>query len=162
MTKPKVCFFTGHRIIPKAKHAEIESWLRRDILDKINQRITVFITGGALGFDTMAAEQIITLREDYDFIKLCLYLPCKNQDAMWSEANKKRFERIKKLADEVHYITKSEHTPGCMKKRNQAMVDASDFCISYLINSRSGSAQTVKMAEAKGIDIANIADRVGL
>ncbi len=158
MTKPKVCFFTGHRIIAKSKHKEIESWLRRDILDKINQKITVFITGGALGFDTMAAEQIISIREDYDFIKLCLYLPCKNQDALWSEDNKKRFERIKSLADEVLYITDGEHTPGCMKKRNQAMVDASDFCIAYLVNVRSGSAQTVKMAEKNGIEILNIAE----
>lgn len=157
----KICFFTGHRIIAKGKQALVESWLRRDILDKINhQKTTEFITGGALGFDTMAAEQVIALREDYDFIKLSLYLPCKNQDANWSSENCARFRRIMELADSVHYITDTEHTRGCMRKRNQAMVDASTSCIAYLINPRSGSAQTVKMAEKKGIDIINIAEKM--
>ena len=122
---PKACFFTGHRIIRDDKK-QLINFLRDEILNKINDDVTVFIAGGALGFDTIAAEQVIDIRKDYDAIRLCLYLPCINQDADWNEADRIRFEKIKELADEVYYVTKEEYTDGCMKKRTRAMVEGAD------------------------------------
>ena len=49
------------------------SCLREEILNKINDGVTTFIAGGAIGFDTMAAEQVIDMRSDYP-IRLLLYL----------------------------------------------------------------------------------------
>ncbi|MBP3360262.1 MAG: DUF1273 family protein [Clostridia bacterium] len=157
---PKTCFFTGHRVISTKKRDKAVSWLREEILNKINDKVTVFIAGGAKGFDTMAAEQVIDMREDYSCIKLHLYLPCTNQDAQWNEDERRRFEEIKKSADKIYYITEGEYVKGCMRKRNLAMVEAADCGIAYLVNGCSGSAQTVKMAVKKGIKVVNIADKV--
>lgn len=158
--RPKACFFTGHRIIETKRRREVEGWLREKILDKINDKVEIFITGGALGFDTMAAEQVLFMREDYQDIRLWLYLPCTNQDQEWTPSERDKYEEIKKQADKVCYITKSEYTDGCMKKRNRAMVDASDCGIAYVKTSHSGAAQTVKMAMKKGLDVVNIADMI--
>lgn len=154
----KACFFTGHRIISGDKNKLI-GYLREEILDKINSGVTVFITGGAIGFDTIAAEQVIEMREDYDFIRLCLYLPCTNQDAEWCEADKSRFCRIAEMADEIYHVTGEEYKRGCMKKRNKAMVEAADCGISYLKGRSGGTAQTVRLAREKGIDVINIAEK---
>lgn len=158
---PKACFFTGHRIIRDDKKLLV-SFLREEILNKINDDVTVFIAGGALGFDTIAAEQVIDMKKDYDAVRLCLYLPCINQDADWCEADRIRFGKIKELADEVYYVTKKGYTDGCMKKRNRAMVEGADCGIAYLTNGFSGTAQTVKLAEEKGIEVINIAAKINV
>ncbi len=154
----KACFFTGHRAID-SNNKQLISYLREEILDKINSGITVFIAGGALGFDTLAAEQVIDIREDYTKIRLCLYLPCTDQDADWCEADCARFEKIKEQADEIRYITQRGYIRGCMKKRNRAMVVDADCGIAYYVKKSSGTAQTIKMAQEKGIDVINIAQK---
>lgn len=161
MIKEKTCFFSGHRFLEKKEAQLMKSLLREEILNKINSGVTSFIAGGAIGFDTLAAEQVIDMRKDYDRIKLLLYLPCKNHFARWNTVSRARFEKIKSLADEVHYISDGMYVSGCMKKRNLAMVEDSDCGIVYLANRiKSGSAQTVKFAEEKGIPFVNIVDEV--
>lgn len=156
---PKACFFTGHRIVSSDKERLI-SCLREEILEKINDGVTVFIAGGALGFDTYAAEQVIDMREDYDLIRLCLYLPCRNQDSAWCEADRMRFREIKDKADEIYYVTDAEYKNGCMKKRNRAMVEGADCGIAYLKSKCGcGTMQTVKMAQDKGIEVVNLAEK---
>ena len=70
-----------------------------------------------------------------------------------------KFEKIFEGADEIYYVTRDVYTQGCMKKRNRAMVEASDYGIAYCVKEPSGTSQTVKMAQEKGIDIVNIATK---
>lgn len=155
---PKACFFTGHRIIAAKKRGIITGFLRGEILNQINDGTTVFISGGALGFDTLAAEQVLDIQKDYDKIRLCLYLPCHDHDAAWNYSDRLRFSDIKAQANEIYYVTDGTYTDTCMQKRNRAMVEASDSGIAYMINALSGTAQTLRYAQNKGIDVVNIAD----
>ena len=156
----KKCFFTGHRVIERKSYDNVKSFLREEILNKINDKVNVFIAGGALGFDTLAAEQVIDMRDSYSNIQLHLYLPCYGQDSRWKESDRRRFAGVMGLADKIYYVTEGEYEKGCMEKRNLAMVDASDCGIAYLKHYCSGSSQTVRMAVGKGIDVVNIADLV--
>jgi len=161
MTKSETCFFSGHRIMEKKEIALAKSLLREEILNRINEGVTRFIVGGAIGFDAMAAEAVIDIRNDYDEIRLCLYLPCKNHFARWNEAEQERFFEISENADEIKYITEGTYFPGCMRKRNSAMISDSDCGIVYLTKRiNSGSAQTVKFAKEKGIPFVNIVDEM--
>ena len=47
-----------------------------------------------------------------------------------------------------------------MKKRNAQMVELADCCVCYYDDSiaRSGTGQTVRMANAKGIEVINLFD----
>ena len=157
---PPACFFSGHRIMEKKEIALCKSLLREEILNCINRGVTRFIVGGAIGFDTMAAEAVIDMREDYD-IKLCLYLPCKNHFAKWKTQEIEKFHKIKEQADEVMYVYEGKYIPGCMQMRNSRMVSDSGCGIVYLRAAvNSGSAQTVKIAKEKGIPFVNIFDEM--
>lgn len=154
---PKTCFFTGHRFIAADEVNTIKKRLNEAVLNAINEGYTHFITGGAMGFDTLAAECVMALREDYDNIRLILYLPCTDHDKNWKEYERIRFDLISSSADEVYYVSRKPYSDGCMKKRNSAMASASDMCIAYLKNRQSGTAQAVKMAEKSGLKVINIA-----
>ena len=154
---PKTCFFTGHRVIGVEDRATIKKQLEQEIVKAIAGEVSVFIAGGAVGFDMIAAETVLRLKKEYP-IQLSLYLPCKNHDILWNEGERLRLEYIKSMADEIYYVTHEEYKDGCMKKRNMAMVEASDMCIAYIKSNHSGTAQTLKMAEEKNLKIVKIAN----
>lgn len=152
--KAKTCCFTGHRTIPKTQFGLIRANLARAIRNLYEEGYRHFVAGGALGFDTVAAETVLAFRRHYPDITLTLMLPCADQDTKWSSEQKAVYEKQKKEADEV--ICLSQHYyDGCMQKRNQAMVDASSVCIAYLTKLRSGAGQTVRMAHAAGLRVIN-------
>lgn len=94
-------------------------------------------------------------------IKLHLVLPCSNEEQTknWSYNDKQEFYAILMAADDIEYIG-SEYTKECMKKRNAQMVELADCCVCYYDDSiaRSGTGQTVRMANAKGIEVINLFD----
>ena len=51
--KKQTCCFTGHRHIPENELLQIQKRLESEIINLINQGVTEFRAGGALGFDTM-------------------------------------------------------------------------------------------------------------
>lgn len=109
-----------------------------------------------MGFDTLAAQTVLKLKETYPQIKLILVLPCLTQTRGWKETDVKEYERIKSLADKVVY-TSQEYTRGCMFKRNRHLVDFSSLCIAYLTKDEGGTAYTVKYAKQNGLNIINLA-----
>lgn len=148
------CCFTGHRVIPGMDKERVRANLARAVGDLYKEGYRHFVAGGALGFDTVAAETVLAFRRHYPDITLTLMLPCADQDTKWSSEQKAVYEKQKKEADEV--ICLSQHYyDGCMQKRNQAMVDASSVCIAYLTKLRSGAGQTVRMAHAAGLRVIN-------
>ena len=58
-------------------------------------------------------------------------------------------------ADSVEYLEDS-YTDGCMRRRNQRLVDLADYLVAYVNRTNSGSAQTVRMAQAKSIKVFNL------
>ena len=155
-TKSITCCFSGHRKIPKDNYPFIQSNLRTAVVNNIEKGYRFFETGGALGFDTMAAQTILELKEFYSQIKLILVLPCITQTKSWLKDDIDEYNRIKELADEVVYTAK-EYSKCFMHKRNRYLVNHSTLCICYLIENKGGTAYTVKYAESKGVSVINIA-----
>ena len=153
------CCFTGHRKIPQKKYVQIQEKLRDEIVTAIQNGYNFFYAGGAIGFDTMAAQAVLELKTQYPHIKLILVLPCVNQTDGWEQSDIDEYERIRDLADEVIY-TSEEYKKGCMHKRNRYLVDHSSLCICYMTRKSGGTAYTVGYAENKGITIVNINDIV--
>lgn len=63
MEKAKTCCFTGHRRLPKDKIEQIVIRLNQEVDNLISQGVTDFISGGALGFDQIAASLIVAKKE---------------------------------------------------------------------------------------------------
>ena len=154
----KTCCFTGHRNILSAEREEIARQLEKTVTELIHAGIDRFITGGARGFDTLAAQAVLLLRKRYPDIKLILALPCLSQTRGWNKKDITVYETIKSQADEIVY-TSQDYTRGCMHKRNRYMVDNSGLCVCCWIRDKGGTAYTVHYAEKKGLRIINIAQR---
>ena len=154
--KNQTCCFTGYKKIPPGQYKRITGRLREEIIDLIKGGIIFFGAGGALGFDTLAALTVLSLREQYPQVKLILVLPCRNQDKCWSEGEKKIYNHILESADKVVYLSEHYHK-GCMHVRNQHLVNNSSICICYLTGKSGGTAYTVNYATRKGLKIINLA-----
>lgn len=154
----KICCFTGHRNLPPSNSAEmneLKEALRLAMLDALNTGHTHFIAGGATGFDMMASELVLLLKKDFPDLTLTIYVPHPKQDASFSDTDKSRYRHMMEFADKA-YMLSDHYYVGCMRDRNQKMVDRSDLCIAYVRKSRSGAAQTMRMAEARGIPVIRI------
>ena len=150
--RAKTCCFTGHRSINTADYDNIKQRLHHIIEKLIADGVIYYGCGGALGFDTMAAETILELREVYTSIKLIMVCPCLEQDKFWSARNKEKYREILQRADKVVYVSK-EYTEDCMLKRNRHLVDNSKYCICYLKKPTGGTAYTVTYAKENGLTI---------
>ena len=155
--KEKTVCFTGHRTIPLLKKWKIEKKLKEALETLIEEGYCYFGAGGALGFDTIAAQMVLNLKKKYPEIKLILVLPCKNQTRGWDEKDISVYESIMGQADKVVY-TQEHYDRGCMFKRNRHLVDNSSVCVAYLTEEKGGTAYTVNYANQKGIKVINIAE----
>ena len=72
--KEITCCFTGHRDVPAAVLPFLKDRLKSELLLLIEKGYKNFVAGGAIGFDTIAAESVLALREEYSDIKLHLVL----------------------------------------------------------------------------------------
>ncbi len=149
------CSFTGHRKIEPHHTAKISNLLFRAIDYAYSNGCRKFFCGGALGFDTLAAREVIKYRVNHPDVMLVLLLPYLNQSERWSRAEREKYEYTLSVADEVVYISE-DYTDTCIKERNRLLVDSADILIAYLHNGRSGTGQTVRMANAMGKTVYNL------
>lgn len=151
------CCFTGHRIIESKDIPTVIHRLEKTIVSCIDKGYQYFGTGGALGFDTIAANTVLRFRNEYPFIRLILVLPCKQQSSGWDIDDIEEYNRIMAEADKIVY-TSQDYFRGCMHKRNRHLIDNSSLCICYLLSDRGGTAYTVNYARKNGVQIINLAE----
>ena len=153
-----VCF-TGHREVSE-NTVKLFNRLYTCLENLITtENATDFYAGGAVGFDTIAAKCVLSLREKYKDIRLHLVLPCPNDEQTkgWSAGEKFDFRIILQRADSVE-ITSPSRTKDCMKIRNARLVEQADsFCVCYYDKTvKSGTGQTVGFAQKNGLTIINV------
>ncbi len=153
-----ICF-TGHRELSNDSFASIGSILKQTIRVLIKHGAHRFLTGGALGFDTLAALCVLETKKDFPDISLELILPCRNQTIRWSDADKAVYNEILIHADRIEYLHDS-YTSTCMHDRNRRLVDECDLCVAYLEHSGGGTAYTVAYALKSDTEVINIADMI--
>lgn len=149
------CAFTGHRNIKSNHKQALPNLLQRAINYAYEKGCRRFVAGGALGFDTVAAREVLRFRISHPDVSLVLFLPCLDQDSGWSMSQKDAYEYILSNADEVKYISEN-YDKTCMKRRNQSMAEECDIMIAYVSRDYSGSAQTMRMAVASGKEVYNL------
>ena len=122
------------------------------------QGVDTFIAGGAIGFDTMAATEVLNLqRKLYPGMKLILAIPCAGQDERWSPIQRALYQQIRQLST-AEFVLSPRYYQGCMHKRNDFMVEHSSHLIAYVKRTSGGSAYTLRAAQKKGLSICNLAD----
>lgn len=130
--------------------------LREAIRQAVNDGYTRFLAGGALGFDTMAAETVLELRDEGNLpITLTLVIPHPEQTSRWAYTDVLRYKAIRKAANEV-IETADHYFRGCMQVRNRRLVDESSRCIAYLRKDTGGTAYTVAYAEKHAVPVVKL------
>lgn len=155
--KEKTCCFTGHRVLPAQQQEEIKNRLEKTVIQLIKKGFCRFLTGGALGFDTVAAQCVLSQKQHNPQIKLILILPCPEQTKNWSTENTALYHWIKSRCDGYLYLEKT-YTQGCMFRRNRCLVDHSAQCICYLQKQSGGTYYTVSYAKKQGVPVINLAN----
>lgn len=155
----KSCCFTGHRQIPLREGLLLRQRLREEIGKLARAGIDTFLAGGALGFDTLAAQEVLRVRaETNPGLRLVLVLPCLGQESAWRQRDAAVYRSLLRQADEVIY-TGDVYTRDCMFVRNRYLVDHSGCCICYLAHKvrRGGTYYTVQYAQSHGLRVVNLA-----
>ena len=148
--------FTGHRRIPPATVASLRKRIDESICRTAEAGIRYYLCGAALGFDTIVAEEVLRLRAVLPDIRLILVFPCQDQSSRWTSADRKRYEEIRKQADQTICLSE-RYYQGCMLTRNRYLVDHSSLCLCYLYSFKGGTWYTVRYACEKQLQIINLA-----
>ncbi len=151
--KMKVACFSGHRKLPE-DCTELRRNLEKAIIDLIKRGVVFFGNGGAIGFDAIAADTLLRLKEGYPHIKLVMVLPCppEEQSLKWTFEQREHYKKLLEQADKVRILS-PRYTKSCMLDRNRHMVDCSAYLICYLREQHGGTFYTVNYAEQQGLEI---------
>lgn len=149
------CCFTGHRQIEPEHRDMLPSAVESAMRELISQGYFIFAAGGAIGFDTIAAETVLALKEEFSQLRLVIVAPCADQADGWESADRLRYERLRQAADDYICLDAS-YTTDCMRRRNRYLVEISSACLAYCLRGRSGSSQTVNFANEQGLEVIDI------
>ena len=153
------CAFTGHRKIEDSHLGKIEPLVMRAIEYAYGEGCRKFYTGGALGFDTVAAKAVILFRLRHPDAELHIIVPCAEQSAAWSDEECRMYDYLLGEANSVS-VLEDGYTADCMKRRNAELVRLGDIIIAYMGRERSGAGQTVRMARRAGKRVYNLYPRL--
>ena len=156
--KIKTCCFTGHR--PKALpwgHNENDL---RCVSFKSKIKFTVenlivengykkFISGMAMGADTICAEIVLLLKNIYPYIKLECAVPNHAFTEGWAAEDVRRYSSILTRADCIKFVSDSRtYSKRDLMLRNIYMVDSSELVIAvYIAGETGGTKNTIDYAE---------------
>lgn len=160
--KEKTACFTGHRPekLPDIgaendkRDRIIKSMLYKEIYDAANCGFDTFITGMQRGIDLWAGEMVLDLAASRP-LHIIAVLPYRDMGKNFKCADKWIFGRIMKNADKVVVISE-KYTRSCMSERNRFMVDNSSLLIAAVADEKSGTGQTIRYGEKKGLEIHRI------
>ena len=114
---------------------------------------TEFISGYALGADTIYAEAVIELKRLGYPIRLIAAVPFKSQCSNWPQKSQIKYRELLDKADEVVIVSPGEYSPAKMQKRNEWMVDRAEMVFAIWNGGSGGTANCVKYAMSKGVPI---------
>ena len=148
--------FTGHRMIPAADLPDIMLVTARAVAEAWSAGYRTFICGGARGFDTVAAQEVLRFRTVHPEISLVIAVPCSAQADRWPVKDKQIYRSVLEQADHVIVLSEIYYT-GCMQSRNRFMVDNASLCLCYMTRFEGGTWSTVRYALHQGVMLKNLA-----
>ena len=151
-----VCF-TGHRVFASPE-AFLSLRLKLAIHSLADRGYTWFLSGMAMGFDLLAAEAVLGLRDRLP-VELVAVLPCPPEEytGAWTGENRRRLEEILQQAARTVTVCPA-YEEDCFLARNRYLVDHSAYVLSCQERGGGGTGYTVNMASQQGLPVWNLAD----
>ena len=154
------CAFTGYRPqnLPFGFNEEdircvdFKQRIRYAVEALVKDGYSHFLTGGALGFDTFAAEAVMGIRRQFPWVTLEVVVPFDGQADHWESYSRIRYQWILNQADTVTW-TAHEYSRECMRNRNHYLVDNCDLLLAAYDGRPGGTKNTVDYAQSQGKEI---------
>ena len=155
--KQKTCWFTGHRIIPSEHLSAVTAGTERRIRELIAKNdIQSFAVGGAIGYDTLAANILFHLRKtDFPQIQIILIYPFEGFQNCWSDEQKNAYSQMFPQYDK-QICAAPAASKSAYLVRDRYLVDCSNVCIAYCTRRSGGTAYTVCCAQKNRLTIYNV------
>ena len=145
MSIEKTCAFTGHReILDPIDFNLLESCVQ----ELINMGFDTFLCGMARGFDLLAGEIVVKLKENNPHVKLIACVPCPDQERYYSVEEREKYDRVLAACDEIKLLSERFYK-GCMLVRDRYMVDNCSLVFAYDRKKEGGTYYTVNYAHSK-------------
>lgn len=139
--------------------AEIGRWLEQTVRAAILDGKTVFLNGAMSGFDIIAGETILSLKQDYPELICGTIVPFRVNyfnNNNWTPEWKRRALHLYQNSDIKLTLSETYHK-RVYYERNQYMVDHSSLLICYYKGAGRGTKYTLDYAIKKQITVKNIA-----
>lgn len=152
------CCFTGHRELPadKAERDTIYKKTINAIRNLIHQGVSIFLVGGAVGYDTLAAEILFELREvEFPNIQIILVYPFDGFTSGWTPYQKAAYASTLPRYDKTVCVSQKAGK-WVFLARDRYLVNHSSYCICYCTKDTGGTAYTVQYAQKRDLQILNI------
>lgn len=148
--------FTGHRWYDSSRKQCVIEKLESCVREAYKNGITNFISGMAIGFDLLAADLVLSLKQECPAITLTAALPFGEQASRFNERNKSRYYKCLSQADDI-VILSNDYTAKCYLERDRFMVEHSSLLIAcYDGRNKGGTFWTVNYAARIGKNVINI------
>lgn len=161
--KEKAVSFTGYRTEKILRTCKAPSPLNYVLIETIkvveqlyNEGYTTFLSGMAKGFDLIAAEAVLIVKEQHSDIRLIAIIPYEGQELGYKEADKYQYNRVYKSADEVVFTAKRYHEKAYFDRNDYLLANCSKI-VCYYTGLVGGTMYTVNRAKKANIPIVNIA-----
>lgn len=129
--------------------------LEQTILNLYNQGYTTYLSGMADGFDMLAAEAVLRLKESHSDIKLVAVIPFQGQELEFTTQDKRRYKAIFENADRVVLTADNFHKRAYLD-RNDYLLAHSSAVICYYNGERGGTMYTVNRAIKREMKLINL------
>lgn len=144
--------FSGHRVISSIDIDKLKFAIRQ----LYSEGYRTFASGMAEGFDLLAAEVVLELKEELEQLRLHCVIPFEGHINKIGTKNRGRYNAICAAADQVTLLATSYHERAYFE-RNDYLIDSADALICYYSGKRrSGTGYTVTKALKKRIRTINI------
>ena len=156
--RSRTCCFTGHRELFESTDV-IATKIERAVLKFLDQNVIYYGVGGALGFDMLALETLIRMRDEDKLrdIKIIMVAPFEGYMNSWPAGMQIYNNRLFAKCDKIVYTSDSSSREAYLV-RDRHLVDNSLWCISYCNKTTGGTAYTLRYAVKKGLTIENLTD----
>lgn len=133
--------------------ARTEIHIRRLI---VKHGVRYFGVGGAIGFDTLAANILFRLRNtEFPHIRVILVYPFEGYTNRWTTAQQEVQDQMLPRYDKRVCVAQNGSREAYLA-RNRHLVDGSAYCICYLEHNTGGTAYTVEYAKSRGLNVINV------
>lgn len=162
--RKKVAAFTGHRkqrLMQENKdYRNLSGQIRGKVITMIKnlyeEGFREFYSGMAEGFDMIAAEAVLQLKEQYEDMTLAAAIPFRAQAEWFDPQDQLLYRELLKKADRVVMLSEKYYR-GCYLRRDTYMVSRASMVIAYWDNvCNGGTYHTVKKAVETGREVINL------